>query len=81
MDDERDEGPETVARAHGVWLWLIGAAMTAAAVYCVAPPGGGRPSSMTVFGISAPGSGIVSYPGVRMRAEAERRMAAVDVVR
>lgn len=77
MDEERDDLPDVVARTHGAWSWLIGAAVTAAALYWALPLGGGRPTSVTILGVNAPHARVASYPGLRMRPVSDGQVAAV----
>ena len=77
MDEERDNRSDMLTRTHGAWSWLIGAALTAAALYWAVPLGGGRPTSVTIFGLNAPQARIASYPGLRMRPVSDGEVAAV----
>ena len=77
MDEERDNRPAVLPQTHGVWFWLIGATLTAAALYWAIPLGGGRPTSVTIFRINAPHARVASYPGLRMRPMADGQTTAV----
>lgn len=77
MDEERDNRPGVVTHMHGAWSWLMGAALTAAALYWAIPLGGGRPTSVTILGINAPHARLASYPGLRMRPVSDGQVAAV----
>jgi len=79
MDDERDGRAETPGRAHGVWFWILGAALAAPLLYSVMPADAGRPSSVTIFGVNGPHVRIVSYPGLRVRS-LESRVASAALI-